>query len=275
MDYILDPAGDVELILQNPNKQEFSWDSDGMYDCILPKPVPEPEEQRYIQKKKKKRGQNFWADPTPEDYSDGTAEQPIEEQPAMEPPVSEQQTTETINAVSQSNEIRILVSSRHLCLASPVFATFLSPDWIVNGEEPQGRRTIKESSWDSDAFLIVLYALHGRHYSVRRTVDLETLAKIATIVDYFDCREPIQIFADGWIPDLAPGCPTFFGRDAMLWWSISWVFQHDNMFDRMTALARTGSRGPIDNMGLPLPESLLSKPAFNIDLDSRLCPKEF
>jgi hypothetical protein len=148
----------------------------------------------------------------------------VEEQSIEEWPVSDPQTTETPNAVSKSNEVRILVSSRHLCLASPVFTAFLSSVW-AKSEDPQSRLTIKESNWDIDALLIVLRAMHGRHDSIRRTVNLETLAKIAAIVDYFDCREPIQLFAECWISALDQYLPASFGKDAMLWWSMSWVFE--------------------------------------------------
>lgn len=356
--YILDPKGDIEIILINPNAKNFQWDSDtqGMY---------QPQMQSIRKKRKWKScqgaepsliewlqrgfpeyqcldsvreltdsdtsstellsevstlrdlsGEEPAAEWTGEPSSleappieDSPAEEPIAEEAAALEPAFEETSTEDPNneeipieglsvgdpaaetsvaevagaggpSVGQSsspvnenpsytsntddvgpetNRIRILASSSHLRLASSVLRRRLAHSWTTNNTVDGSFPAIVEYDWDEDDFLIVLKAMHGRYRDLPDVDSLQDLASIAAIVDYYDCHESIEFKADKWISNVSQDLPTTFGRDAMLLWSISWVFSQEPLFDDMTELARMHSRTFIDNMNLPLPEQLLGQ----------------
>lgn len=40
----------------------------------------------------------------------------------------------------------------------------------------------------------MLDIMHGKHLAIPQTVDLELLANIACVVDYYDCHEAVEPF---------------------------------------------------------------------------------
>ena len=87
------------------------------------------------------------------------------------------------------------VSSRHLTLASPVFRKMLSPDGFREGyKKPDGRYYIVAEDWEEEAFLIFLNMLHLRGRKVPRYANLELLAKVGILVDYYDCEDAVGSF---------------------------------------------------------------------------------
>ena len=84
------------------------------------------------------------------------------------------------------------------------------------------------------------------------------LAKIALIVDYYQCHEIVEIFADVWMNALGKE-PTTYGLDSMLRLLTSWVFSQADTFQKMASLALRHSQGPIKTGNLPIPHDLLSE----------------
>ncbi|EXA51563.1 hypothetical protein NW760_006703 [Fusarium oxysporum] len=52
--------------------------------------------------------------------------------------------------------------------------------------------------WGAVALAIVLDAIHGRHAEIPRVINLGLLARIATVVDYYKCKEAIHILFGYW-----------------------------------------------------------------------------
>jgi hypothetical protein len=77
-------------------------------------------------------------------------------------------------------------------LASPWFSRALKKEgWSESDQnEKDGLIHISASDWDAEAFLILLNVLHLRNRSVPDKVSLDMLAKIAVLVDYYECDEP-------------------------------------------------------------------------------------
>ncbi|KAL7795234.1 hypothetical protein V8C37DRAFT_401048 [Trichoderma ceciliae] len=132
----------------------------------------------------------------------------------------------------------------------------LSGPWYEATSSGKVTREIRTSEWDAEAFLTILDIIHGQHALIPKSVSLELLAKIAAIVDYYDCNDVVEIFVDRWILLLQDELPSSYGKECMLWMSISWVFLRVDVLQSMTKIAIVGCRQRIQTMSLPLPDAL-------------------
>ncbi|CEI41710.1 unnamed protein product [Fusarium venenatum] len=157
-------------------------------------------------------------------------------------------------------EIRMLVSGKHLVLASSYFEKMFSGPFIEGkADHHSGLRQVIASDWDPKAFNIVLTAIHGYHREIPRSLDLEMLAKLAMIVDYYECHEIIELNAEIWIGNLKSKVPTVYGRDCILCLFVSWVFSQPEMFQTMAQLALRHSGKEIEAGDIPIPSSILGQ----------------
>ncbi|KAF1976047.1 hypothetical protein BU23DRAFT_457031, partial [Bimuria novae-zelandiae CBS 107.79] len=161
-------------------------------------------------------------------------------------------------------EVYYRVSSRYLVLASPHFRRTLGQwNWgesIKN--EKDGLYHIFAEDWDEEAFLIVLRAIHGLTRQVPKTTSLEMLAKIATILEYYEL-EQAEILEDRttqWMQHVKDTCPIpeSYCRDLMLWIYVSWAFNLTPEFEKSTATLIRHSHGWIQFQDLPLPPGIIA-----------------
>ncbi|KAK2008325.1 hypothetical protein LZ32DRAFT_460230 [Colletotrichum eremochloae] len=301
--HVVDPGGDVVLVLRNPNAPFAVWKESNW----LPPPKLSKKEKK---KKKKKRYADPIDEPTPEaaveapadapvdgpadapadgsaDASadgpadapadgpadapaDGSADAPADE-PIPEPDVhkierhsigfgSVEGSQPAQNTQSdEESEVKFLLSSRHLILASRYFNAKLNGTWKEATHHAVDKRYhLEASDWDSDALLLLMNVIHGRTRSVPRRVDCEMLAKIAVLVDYYDCHEVVEVFASMWIDALKDQLPSECSRDLVLWLLIAHVFQRDNIFkqekvfEKITKTAVLGGCDLMPTMDLPI-----------------------
>ncbi|WQF90361.1 hypothetical protein CDEST_15375 [Colletotrichum destructivum] len=161
---------------------------------------------------------------------------------------------------TDTSSVRFLLSSRHLILASRYFNTKLKGPWVeasVSGAD--GRRHIEASDWDDQAFLLFMRVLHGLNNEVPRKVSLEMLAKIAVLVDYYDCCEAVDLAAHIWIDSLKGSLPLGCNRDLILWILISRVFHQPDIFLSVTKTAIQESRAPLPTLELPISVGVISR----------------
>lgn len=85
------------------------------------------------------------------------------------------------------------------------------------------------------------------------------LAKIAVLVDYYECFEALELFVDIWIEKLSRNLPTEYGRDLVLWLATSWVFSKDTLFQAITKVALMESSGLLQTLYLPIPQRLVGR----------------
>ncbi|KAG8665019.1 uncharacterized protein FPOAC1_012997 [Fusarium poae] len=78
-------------------------------------------------------------------------------------------------------EIRMLVSGKHLVLASSYFEKMFSGPFTEGKTDHSGLRQVTATDWDPEAFNIVLTIMHGYHRDVPKSLGLEMLAKLAMI----------------------------------------------------------------------------------------------
>ncbi|KAJ0162450.1 hypothetical protein CTA2_4530 [Colletotrichum tanaceti] len=237
----IDPDGDVVLILHNPNAPFAVWNGN--------------EEIERLALSALKESGNAGSGSTTTGLSHNESLSLIQQWEGLTP---EAQPVEPVDEPVDEPKIKYLVSSRHLSLASNYFqAKFKGPWMEASTKHADGRYHVDASDWDSRALLTLMQAMHGRHRAIPRQVTLEMLAKMAVLVDYYDCLEVIEIFSSMWIESLKNkllnGLPTQYGRDMVLWLLISHVFQQDDVFSQMTKIAVTQSKEPVLTMELPIP----------------------
>jgi hypothetical protein len=159
--------------------------------------------------------------------------------------------------------IHYYVSSRHMMLASPWFHRALTKNvWSESGRSKDDRRFhITTEDWDADALLIILNAFHLRNKQVPRTVSLKMLAKIAVLVDYYECGEAIELYTNMWINDLKVQVvvPPTYCRDLILWIWIAWVFDEVDQLKQASAVAIKTSTECFRVLGLPIPARVSGK----------------
>jgi hypothetical protein len=118
------------------------------------------------------------------------------------------------------------VPSQILLQASPVFKSALTGPWKEGSGDEGGIHQVTTEDWDVEAFHIVLAVVHGRNKYVPRTV----------IVDYYQIHEALQSCAETWIRPVNHSLPMAYGRDALLWVFISFVFRDETVFQETTRL---------------------------------------
>ncbi|RYC78626.1 hypothetical protein BFJ63_vAg18500 [Fusarium oxysporum f. sp. narcissi] len=247
--YILDSNGDTQLILSTYKDQPFLWEAETI------RMGQESSTKKCSKKKEKKIKKKTACDPLPAPPPPPLAlpESPVSIPTSLRDPIDsfsnitytrpEFSDVETIrprsadvkeNADSSSLrmqdwdygersgilpnqvEIRMLVSGKHLELASSYFKKMFSGPFTEGKADHAGLRRVTATDWDPEAFNIVLTIMHGYHRDVPRLLGLEMLAKLAMIVDYYECHEIIELYADIWLERLKSEVPTVYGRDCIL-----------------------------------------------------------
>jgi hypothetical protein len=187
-------------------------------------------------------------------------ESATEESAADEPAVDESAAEESTAEFGTLNYVRIQVSAKHLMFASSVFKKILTGGWKESITYLQkGSVEITAESWDTEAFLILLRAIHGQYYYIPRKLTLEMLAKVAVIADYYECKTALYIMKDIWIDNLEENIPPTVSRDLILWLWIAWFFQLHSQFKRSTLIAMSRSDDCVVSFGLPIPTNVIGK----------------
>ncbi|KAL6896510.1 hypothetical protein GGI43DRAFT_122332 [Trichoderma evansii] len=215
----IDPAGDTLFILRNPNAP-FAVDSSfEIWDTALPQ---------------------YW---TPDQQQD---EENLKSSALVETP-----------AAGSTPEIHMRLSSKHLTLSSIYFQRLTANDWKETKAESGYSYTVTAEEWDEEALIILMNIIHGQTQKVPLDVDLEKLAKIAVLVDYYKCHKAVDFFAKVWVSRLQSGPFLYYSRELLLRLFVSYVFSEYYHFTKLTRTIIYVSRGPIHTLGLPMPKELV------------------
>jgi hypothetical protein len=85
------------------------------------------------------------------------------------------------------------------------------------------------------------------------------LAKIAILVDYYNCKEAVEPFTEMWITDLKKvALPVTYCRDLILWVWAAWTFDMKEQLKQATAVAIRESTELMRTIVLPIPERVSS-----------------
>ncbi|KAK3934707.1 hypothetical protein QBC46DRAFT_273271 [Diplogelasinospora grovesii] len=183
---------------------------------------------------------------------------------------------------SSCSDVTFRLVSRQLIRASPVFKAALAGGaWkegvaVADGDDPNAPPIfrIDVEDWDVEALVIVMNAIHGR--AAPLSVTLETLARVAVVVDYYHVREALHHVTPYWLQHLRAvlRIPDSYGRELMLWICISLVFEDVDCLLRATHRAiweASEERWNADcrELGLPIPPALVGEFWFSSDYDCR------
>ena len=159
--------------------------------------------------------------------------------------------------------VNVLVSSKHMTLASCVFKTKLVPDSIKNGagSTASGKIEISLIEDDSEAFIVLLNVIHGRNRLVPLTLSLDLLTKVAVLVEKYNLHDVVAVFGDIWVFDAMDRSDSGYFLQVSQWLCIAWVFKDEELFNTVSCLAvkfsKKGFSGSMD--GLPLPPHIIGK----------------
>ena len=233
--HIIDPEGEVIIVLRNANSHFAPDDYDDMN-----------EEMNSFNLSEKCEGQ-------PDEQPD---EKRLAEEQPFETPTEDTHLSET----SDGKCFHIQVSAKHLMFASPVFRNMLTGGWKESMTYlSKGSVEITAESWDIEALLILLRAIHGQQSEIPRKLSLEMLAKIAVLINYYDCKDAVSILTDLWINALEEKVPGSCSRDLILWVWVTQFFNLSSQYKISTLRAMSQCSGLITSRGLPIPEKVISK----------------
>lgn len=230
--YVIDPDGDIELILREPSSHqiipEIHSDDSSTHDDDLP-------------------DSEF-------DNPPATGRYAIFDELYTKPTATT--GTQNVEEDHEPWEVHMRISSKPMSLVSRVFrdrllaARYKDASAHRSAGSSSSPPTIRRSyalGWDAVALAIVLDAIHGRHAEIPRFINLGLLARIATVVDHFKCQEAIQVFFDHWQRNI--NCrvdfPTALCKTALLWFYISMVFLgQETIFESMARVVVMDFKGP-------------------------------
>ncbi|KAF5243398.1 hypothetical protein FANTH_8220 [Fusarium anthophilum] len=162
------------------------------------------------------------------------------------------------NEDGQIVELSYRVSSAHLMLVSPVFKAMLDGPFRESSRNEDGRFEVKTSECNATTLLILFDIIHGHHRDVPKTMELGLLTDIAILVDYYECHEIVEMFAENWIASIIPEdeIERSNHRTNMARLFISWVFGKSELLDSVVKALLKVTAGPIKT-DLPLPSVIL------------------
>jgi hypothetical protein len=213
---ILDPDGDLLITLQPETDPFAEW-----LPAITSNPENRPKQQEAI---------------------------PETSQPIIHEPQADIQTPHPNPS--------FLVLSKHMCLASPRFHKMMSGEWLeATTVDPDGRRHVSMEGFDLEAFTIVMQIIHAKCINVPRCDNVDTLGKIAIVVDDLQCFDAFNIWSDLWIQTLKEDFGRLshaFDRKLIIWIFLSYVFYNNEVFKETTRIAILESDGSLPTLGLPI-----------------------
>lgn len=162
---------------------------------------------------------------------------------------------------------RVLVSSKHMSLASPVFKAMLQGSFQEGLTlKTKGKLEVPLLYDDPAAMRILLAIIHGRINTVPLKIDLGTFTQIAILVDKYQCPESVQLLPPIWSKALSN---TWFGygtwADIASWMCIAWQFKLDDEFFKAAQVIQDQSTCSLEEImkqmkyTLPIPKVVIGK----------------
>ncbi|KAL4997440.1 hypothetical protein BDV10DRAFT_186232 [Aspergillus recurvatus] len=236
MMHIIDPNGDVTIVLKNPNAP------------FAPLPVAA------------KLKSEFTSDPANADCS-------------LSPP-SPLALDSSPSSTAAECEVRFLVSAADLIDCSPVFRKALSSNWKESIEyQDKGAVELTTFGWDTKAFLTFMNFLRWRSVHVAGDgsfdvdpelpdADVELTAKLVVLADYYNCLELLTPFYAAEPGDIVSPDPVNFAggeelRNQMLHLLLCWAFGWHAYFALFSYNIIVTAMESITSLGLPFPPKVI------------------
>ncbi|KAB8301315.1 hypothetical protein EYC80_003196 [Monilinia laxa] len=175
---------------------------------------------------------------------------------------------ESSKTINQLQEVKFLVSSKHMMLVSPVFkAMFRHKNGFKEGEELHAAGIVNVSLPDDnpDAFLMLVNIIHCLDAEIPLVINLQRLCDFAVLVDKYRMHGAVRILSSIWIEALMEESNAYkVGDDGvLLWLCIAWVFNLKKTFRCFTRLLIILGDKPLSTrlrdhgVDLPIPERVV------------------
>lgn len=156
-----------------------------------------------------------------------------------------------------------IVSSRDLKRSSAYFKAMFEGPWKDSRKlNAAGRIQVEEGeSWNPALFLNLLQIFHGSTSELPRYMTPDTFARMAQMVDFYDCAESVEFFADQWLfHGMALFHPPKMVDEALInWLCVSSVFKFRGLHRSVTRIAQAKLTSSLPTMSLPIPDSVISR----------------
>ncbi|KAE9378231.1 hypothetical protein N431DRAFT_435404 [Stipitochalara longipes BDJ] len=166
---------------------------------------------------------------------------------------------------SPVEKVRMLVSSKHMRVASPVFRAMLQQKNFKEGRELSSKGGLELPLPDDDAIamIVLLDVIHGRNRRVPRKIDLDLVNRISILVDKYQMAEAVGMVSDVWIDNLRNDIPKEYDPNVIevhRWLAISWVFGRGDVFKTITKLVQCNCYSDLEfrlEDNLPIPKTVI------------------
>jgi hypothetical protein len=275
-EYRIDPNPDTVIYLQHPRSRFVDWDEYFAETETSLAGLDEPRETAYLVEEPKSLnfvdGTSNWRKITAKarkrlKWMGGSARK---EGSTMPMKIAQGKLTTRQPEVSDANEkvechyTYYHVSSQNLRDGSPIFKNMLSGEWKEGSRSDADEQFhISANDWDPEAFLVLMNIFHGRNDVVPQEMSIELLAKIAVLVDYYECGRAVEAFSSTWTQQLNEAVPRKFCRDLILWLCVAHVFNISDAYGKATAVALRYSTEEIPTFDLPISFALVGMSRAN------------
>lgn len=165
------------------------------------------------------------------------------------------------STTGSTREVHFQLSSKHLTLTSGYFRGLMTNNWREASSSRDFAYSVTAEDWDEAALLMVMNIIHCQTAEIPYQVGSEMVAKVALIVDYYQCRKAVSFYIPIWIKNSNDNIVSVltYGRSLLLRFFITYVFSNAGEFETLTEIIIRESRGPIHSLGLPFPQDLIGK----------------
>ena len=197
-----------------------------------------------------------------------------------------QSTPPVLDAIPETSKIPQGIAYYHvysgaLMEASPVFRRMLTGEkWTEGRRKDDGKFYITAEDAKIHDLVILFNIMHLNDHRVPEDIGVEQLARLAVMVDYYECLELVQAWVSRWLTAMSPSArvpSSESPRNTTLWICISLVFRLEQEFKQSTEVAVVHKKGLglLPTYGLPIVK-VICKLQYNhriivLTLDSGYC----
>lgn len=161
-------------------------------------------------------------------------------------------------------EKRFVCSKKHLTFASHRAAKIFSSGFKEATKQDDGFHHWKfDEAFDDKAFDLVLKIIHGKTREVQQRLDPDLLVAVASVVDDLQCQDALNFYGREWIPSFhglfGANLPKEMNKKLVQSIFISFIFEHERLFEDSTKAAIRFNNGAVPTFELPIRANIPSK----------------
>ncbi|KAH6956168.1 hypothetical protein DER45DRAFT_566253 [Fusarium avenaceum] len=154
-------------------------------------------------------------------------------------------------------EKRFVCSKKHLTFVSHRAAKIFSSGFKEATKQDDGFHHWKfDETFDDKAFDLVLKIIHGKTREVQQRLDPDLLVAVASVVDDLQCQDALNFYGREWISSFhrlfGTNLPKEMNKTLVQSIFISFIFEHERLFEDSTKAAIRFNNGAVPTFELPI-----------------------